>query len=919
MTEALFGREAELGAVEEFVASIPDGLVCLALEGEAGIGKTTVWHEAVNWARERGLCILSSRAAASEATLSFAGLGDLLAQVPGEVFAALPEPQRMALDVALLRAPPGERALDQHTVAVALLSTIRTLASSSSVLVAIDDAQWLDGATAAVLEFAVRRLDEAAVGILATIRVTPARGRSFDRVIGEGRRRVVRIGPLSAGALHHVITAQLGYAFPRPTLIRIEEASRGNPLYALEFARELLAKGALGPGERLPVSDDLRKLVAARIRRLPANAREALLVASALSSPRIDLVGETPLAAAEEAGIVTIAADGRIGFAHPLFASAVYSAAPASVRREVHRRLAEAVDDLEERVRHLALAAAEPDAGVALALEEAGALARSRGATAGAAELLERASALTPRELAGDCMRRRVRAAEYHFHAGDLARMRSLLEEVLDAAAVGQLRAEALYLLGQASYHENSFPEAIALFEQALEHAADDPLLTVAIEQALSFAVPQAGDFSGGCHHAYAALDLAERLGDRALIAEALAHVAINEFFVGDGVDEAKLDLALASEDVDRPVASTHRPSLIGGVLMIGAGRFEDARRLHGQLYTRLSERGEESSLPFLAGFLAWAECSRGDLAAAARFADEGLDASLHLGSESMQAWTRTFRGLTAAVRGDVCAARSDLDASLGLLSRTNWRWAVTYSLAALGFLELSLGEHAAAAEALDDLTTRVEAQGLIDPFAFSPFLPDEIEALIALGQLERAEPLIGLLERRGRELDRAWALATAGRCRGLLLSARRDQPGALDAVERALAQHDRLAMPLELARTLLVRGEIARRGRRKRAARESLMRALAIFERLGAMLWAERARTDLARLGLRAAPGELTESERRVAELAASGLTNRDVAAQLFISPKTVEANLSRAYRKLGIHSRAELGARLGAERQSA
>jgi DNA-binding CsgD family transcriptional regulator len=906
------GRELELNAVDELLAAASDGLDCLALEGEPGIGKTTLWLEAVRRASDRSFCVLSSRPAASEARLSFAGLGDLFAGVAGEVVAALPVPQREALDAALLRVRPG-RAPDQRTVGVALLSVVRSLAACSPVLIAVDDAQWLDGATAAVLEFAVRRFGSMPVKILVTVRVSALPVRTFDCAIHAGRRRVVLVGPLGAQALHDVIRAQLGYIFPYPVLFRLEQAARGNPFYAIEIGRELLARGELSPGERLPVPRDLRQLATARIRRLPAGTRQGLLLAAALTVPRMDLVAGADLSAAEEAGIIVVTSDGRIDFTHPLFSSAVYSAAPLRVRRQAHKCLAGLVEDPEERARHLALAADGPDESIALALEDAGEWARARGATAAAAELLEQASTLTPGNRTDDGLRREIKAAEHHYHAGDLVRARALLGRVLDRRPGARFRAKALYLLGQLSIHASTFTEAIALFTEALNEAGDDQPLRVPIELALAFAAAMSGDFPSQRDYSYAALRDAQSIGDRALLAQALAHVQISNFFAGDGVKEADLERVLKLEDLDRPVASTHRPSLIVGVMLIGTGQFERARRVDRDLYTWISERGEESSLPFLAGFLAWIECSRGDPASAARFAKEGLDASLHLGSETMQAWNRAFGALAAAIKGDVAHSRSEIEESLRLLHRTGWIWGLSYALAALGFLELSLGNPAGTAAALGDLTARVESQGLIDPFLFGLFLPDEIEALIALGDLERARSLIGLLDHRGRVLDRAWALAAAARCQGLLAAARGDLAAALESLEHALDQHERMSMPLELGRTLLVRGQLERRTRQKAKASRSLQEALAIFERVGARLWARRTSSELARLGLRrSAPGQLTVSERRVAELAASGLKNREVAAQLFISQKTVEANLARVYRKLEIGSRAELGARL-------
>jgi DNA-binding NarL/FixJ family response regulator len=235
--------------------------------------------------------------------------------------------------------------------------------------------------------------------------------------------------------------------------------------------------------------------------------------------------------------------------------------------------------------------------------------------------------------------------------------------------------------------------------------------------------------------------------------------------------------------------------------------------------------------------------------------------------------------------------------------------------LSALGFLELSLGNAAEADRHLNPLVARMEAAGVREPGA-ARFVPDAIEALIALGRLDEAETLLIRLERRARTLDRASALAASARCRALLAAARGDLASALSTLEAALAEHDRAAMPFERARTLLVLGEVRRRAKYKRAARETLEAALAVFEELGAELWAAKARSDLGRIGGRApATDALTPTERRVAELVAEGRPTKVVAGELFVSVKTVEGHLSRIYAKLGVRSRAELAARFAAE----
>jgi DNA-binding CsgD family transcriptional regulator len=229
---------------------------------------------------------------------------------------------------------------------------------------------------------------------------------------------------------------------------------------------------------------------------------------------------------------------------------------------------------------------------------------------------------------------------------------------------------------------------------------------------------------------------------------------------------------------------------------------------------------------------------------------------------------------------------------------------------AVLGFAELSAGNLGAADASLSAAAALADRIGLAEPAAWR-FHANHVETVIGLGDLERAEALLTRLERQGRATGRRWTLATAARCRALLLAAQGDTPGAIQAVDEALRHHQHLAMPFELARTLLVSGQMQRRAKHKRLARQHLDQARGIFESLPAPTWAARARSELSRIGLRPpAPLELTATEERVAVLAASGHTNRQVAAALFLSPRTVEDNLARVYRKLGVSSRAGLGA---------
>jgi DNA-binding CsgD family transcriptional regulator/tetratricopeptide (TPR) repeat protein len=913
-TVTVIGREAELAAAERFLESLSEGPAALVVEGEPGIGKTTVWREAIREAEEASYRVLSCRPAEPETKLSFSSLTDLTGAVADEVLPHLPKPQRRALEGALLRTEVASDVLDHRAVAAGFLSTLTIMGQTTPVLVGVDDVQWLDQPSRRVLEFAVRRLGGAPVGVLVTQRAegevpVPLR---LDRATAENRFERLRLGPLSTAAIHQLVKQSLDLSLPRPTLVKLQRASGGNPFYAVEIATALREglDDPTTPG-RLPVPGAVSDLVSQRIRKLPAPTKDALLEASGLAQPTVTLVDERALELAEEAGLITVAHDGRITFRHPIFAAAVYDAAAAPRRRALHRRLAERVEDVEERARHLALATTEPDGSVAGILDLAAARARSRGAPDAAAELAEEACRLTPPDQKAALRRRLIDAGGHHFWAGDLSRARAVLSVVAADPGAGKARAEALMLLGTVCHSEYSVPEALDCLERARLEARDDVRLEVRIDNELTFVHNLVGDFSAVDAPVRRALAKAERLGEPDLLAETLAVSAIADFLLGRGVDD-RIERALALEDPDSQIPVHLRPSLIASHLDFYTGRLDRAAERFRAVRRRLIERGEDSDLTHVTNHLAWLECWRGDLDAAAAHVEESLELSDQLESEALRAQALAFGALVHAYRGEAEATRSTATEGLTLLERTGALNGVIWALAGLGMLELSLGDYEAAHHALGPPLEEIDPAGLREPIvAF--YVPDTVEALIGLGDLQRAEPLIGMLESNARRLDRQWARASAARCRGKLLATQGDIDAALRVFDEARALYERTGIPIELARTLLAKGQIERRARRKGRARDSLQQAQATFERHGARLWADRASSELDSLGLRRTEGdELSPAERRVAELAASGSSNREIAVTLFMSPKTVEAHLTHSYRKLGIHSRAQLGTRL-------
>lgn len=926
----MIGRAREQVAGGRFLESVADGPACLILEGEPGIGKTTVWRDLVQRAQERDCRVLSCRPAATEAKLSFAGLTDLLADLEDPVLEDLPPPQRQALEVALLRIAPGPRAPEQRAVFAGLSSVLFGLADAQPVVVAIDDLQWLDRPSQAALEFTMRRVGERPVGFLCSLRIgsesTPLIP-GLERELGELSADRLRVGPLSVGALHQLILERLGHALARPTVVRISTAARGNPFYVLEIAREVVGRGEPSAGEALPAPDDLSQLVGGRIKRLPSATREQLLTVAASSTPSLALLDGAALEPAETAGLIEITGT-TVSFSHPLFAAAVYGSVPGPRRREVHRRLAELVSDPEARARHLALATTEASEDIAVALDEAAERAISRGAPDAAADLLELAARLTP-EGAGDpnhsagdpsdrgapALRRTLAAAECHFQAGDLPRARALADRVLGGSPDSATRGKSLRLLGELRYVEGSFAEAIVLFEQALAEIGDADG-AAELHLSLAFAHSILGAATQSAEHAHAAVGAAGRVGDDALLAAALAMSATRDFRLDRPLDRKRLKRALELEDPDRRMIMPMRPTRLAGIAEFYSDNVGRAAALYGQLRQTAIDRGEDSQLPMVDADLSMAERTRGNLARALEIADEGCEIAAMLGSPTTRADMLCERSFVRAALGDISGARADTEEALAC--GTDDGYAASWLGSARAFLELSLGHAREASEALEPLCQAVEAEGYCNQFT-AVLIPDKIEALVALGELERARALTGMLQRHGEIHDRPSALAHAARCRALLAAADGDLAGASNEVDLALEQHRRVETPLELGRTLLISGQIQRRAKQKRLARQALTEAAATFDAIGARLWAARARAELERTGVRHTEGdELTPTELRVAELAAQGFTNRRIAETLFLSAKTIEANLSRIYLKLGIRSRAELG-RAMAEREFA
>ena len=717
-----------------------------------------------------------------------------------------------------------------------ILDALRILSGATPLMVAVDDAQWLDRPSAGVLEFCFRRLRDGPVSIMLTSRPGNTVPLGLDRALPPDRLGRVQLGPLSLGAIGEMLRARLGAVLPRYALTRLYDTCAGNPFYALECARTLLEHPHVSlTREPIPLPHSLDGLVRHRLRRLAPEVRRVGRLVAASADPREQLIraacddGESwaVIDQAIEEGIIERDGDG-LRFSHPLLQSVLYAEMPPAERRQVHRRLAAVAEDIEDRAWHLALGADRPSAETAGILDRAARHAASRGAPEEGATLAEQAVRLTPAALPEEARERRMQAADYHFHGGGIARSRELIQSALPACPAGPPRASLLVRLATIHYHLTGWPLAEQTFRQAVAEAPDDPALCAHAEQELAFARVVAGDLPGALHWAKVSLRSAERAADPRLMAHSLARVAIFEFLQGNGVRHDLLDNveALGAATGEEPPGRLplHGPSQVKGLILKWCDRLDEARTVLAGEYRNMLDRGDEASLPFLLFHFSELECWAGNWDTAEEYSLEGCRVAEESGQQAIRPATLYSLALVRAHRGHIDQARALAGEALALCEQTGIVPVATQALSVLGFAALSLGDYQASAFHLDRLAEAITAVGLGEPGVVR-FLPDAIEALAALGQLERARSLAQQLEARGKSLGRPWALAAGARCRAHLAAIDGDLQGAQAACAQALSQFERLPMPFELGRTLLIKGMIERRARHKSAARESLGR----------------------------------------------------------------------------------------------
>jgi ATP/maltotriose-dependent transcriptional regulator MalT len=900
------GRQAEVAQVDRFLER---GRGALVLFGDAGVGKTTVWLAGLERARERGLRTLAARTAETEAQFPYASLADLIEPVADEALRLIPLPQRRALEVALFRREPTS-AWDSRGVASATLTALTSLSIDAPLLLAIDDTQWMDPASADALGFAMRRCLGDKVRLLGTERAGVEGGLDLR----DPAR--LSVAPLEPDALREIIRVRLGLEIRRSAMLELATRSGGNPFYALELARD----GRILDDADAPLPQSLEALLADRLGNAPRDVRDALLVAAAHRNPRPELLEAAGIAGdtvqrAVDMNLLVPAGD-LLRFSHPLIASSVQGRATASRRREVHQRLAAAITDPDERAPHLARATVGTNEPVASDLEAAADRAGRRGAPRAAAELAAHAVRLTDPAGHEAHQRRTVVLADLLAVTGEGDEARRLLRELAEGMPRGAARARVLLRLAEWSSADRD--AVIDILNHALSEADDTGralgLLQLATVRWFRGEIEEAGRIFEE------AAPIAERVGDGQTQAHSLTRLAVIGFARGDGVNERLVRRAQRARGPNRGLPSlVIQPELDLAEAWVLTGELARARPILERYRALAIEFGDELVLAQVLANVSFLECHEGNVVEAAAAATEGIELARQLDDPVVLAYALYFAARTRSRFGQVEQARRDADESIELAQDGDFELFRLCDVDVLGYIALSLGQLDEAVDHLTHVVERMKEMRWREPAPVEAH-HNLAEVYVRRGQFELAESLLDDLEGIAKPTGRVRSLAGAARVRGLIAAARGDVDGAVSLLEESLAIQARLPEPHESGRTLLALGSVLRRANRKRAARDTLNEAAQTLDRCGARLWAEHARGELERIGgrpLRA--GELTATEQQIAELVAAGRSNHEVARAVSLSPKTVEWNLSKIYRKLHVRSRGELAAKIAIRRTKA
>jgi len=906
----LLGRVAELAVCQGALApERAGGGAAVVIAGAPGIGKTSLWRAVAGC--QPGAVLRTTGVPGGQPGL--ANLAELLDPVAATVLPGLPEPQARALRAALGLAP-AEMPLAETVLERAVVTVVRGLAEAG-VLVAVDDEQWVDQDTGRLLETAVVRLAGTSVRWLVSVRSGHAdRGlaRVLEHELGSRVTRVDLAG-LDDAALSELVMARFPGQWSPGVLRQVAALAAGSPYAALEVARETVARGGRdGTAARLPGT--LSGALCSRLERLGPRTLAVVQAAALAAAPTRALlraavggpVGEQ-VNEALDAGVLEAAPpDPVLRFSHPLLREAAGGMLTDVARRRLHRVIGAALGDPQDAAWHLACGADEPDEALARRVEEAARDAGSRGAAARAAALAGMAAGLTPDPGSADAWRRRLDWLERLDAAGEFAQARRLGEKwALDVPVSLRGRLTA----ARAGYEPDA-GSACRLYAEAFQDlAGHDPARAAQVGTQLSIATAfLLGRLDEGRVIVAAAVEQARAAGDPVALRVAMGQDGFLAATAGEAAAGGRLQEAVALPGLTDTVNPYAAPETNLAMWHLWRGELDPARDLLNAVIAVAERHGSDEGARGALIHLTEVEWRAGNWDAAAAHAASHNRWARETG-HPQEAVSAYLGSLVEAGRGNVEHARelaatgvAHGEAMQDLVFAAQCRWV-------LGQLELSVDDPAAALRWLEPIADKLQASGTGEPGAY-PFTPDLIEAWAGAGHLDRAASRLAWLQEAARRLDHPWAKITGGRAEAVLRLAQRDPPAAVQAVAPVIAEARELRLPFELGRCLLVLGTAQRKARQRRDAAASLDEAIATFRALGAPRWQALATAQRARLAP-ANDSSLTPTERRIAGLVASGHTNPEIAAALYISVKTVEANLTRIYRKLSLRGRVDLARR--------
>ncbi len=881
-------REGELTALDQrLIGSLAVGGTRMSLTGDAGIGKSALWEWASDCCAEHGATVLRVRAFAEEVGMPLAGLADLFMDHPDVV----------------ARAHAADDPQERGRVVNAALSA---LAETAPVVVAVDDLQWLDPASTDALRFALARLHRRPVSVLVTLRSyagrTPIGGVS---AIDSGHVSArIHLGPMSVGSVGRVLRARIG-PMSEPEVRRLHELSSGNPRVALDFARHLRDhRLSWDQASGLPGQTHDAALAAASPTAL-SMVRVCALLGPTHADLLLDVVGpgsEPSLGEACSAQLVTIGDDLVVRVAHPMLEAAVVSAMSPLERRAEHARLAELVGDPDRRALHVAASRSTPSAAAAAELEAAANRAAVRGDSSTAALLHMHAARVTPVTHDADRVRREQDEIMWRAASGEPDRALDLAGALIQRLPQGIDRARALAQRAYLDVHG-----AEDQLERELAASLHDPAVGAVIHDTLGLVRGiYRAELETGLDHSQQAVELARRLSDHALLGRAAVVAAALLELLGRSGEE----LLAEAEDT---VASTGRaalgrwPVIFRGRIALWAGRLDEAEGCFRQADQLAVAQGTCFQQPYRFFDRATVALARGDLPLVLALAEEGLERARDARNEAATAWLRQPEAMARSLLGErtVAEGHADFLEEWGRSRHEPLRVVAAQDIR--GMAALSRGDGVGASRALAAGTDLSVALGLRHP-GCTPVVLHDAESAALSGDAERCRYAASLLDRGHEGAPRPWVSAAAAYARGLSAAVDDRPDEALTLLDTAASGFRALGFRLDEARARSALGRTLARSGQRCAAAECFVLARGLFEHCGAAPWVEGVDAELARVRPGPRGATLTPTESRIAALVAEGCRNRDIAARLFVCESTVEAHLTRIYRKLDIRSRASL-----------